>query len=300
MLKCYTITSLKSLQQMPALDVCQFTLYSGMFPAKRKTVELLKSLSKTCQTKVIVHYDFIYIASRFGMFSERVQSEIINEVVDILQYASFDNRILGIVMHTDYPVKSSVVQDPTPDTILSELRSSIWNSDIVNIITTHLDNIVEWNLQQFCTALESALEYHGIKTPIRVYLENTTKVGPNDLGSFDNLLKFVTTHNFPHIGLCFDSEHHFAVTGEFVTNVSHIDVPLIYHLNTIPEEVNPFSKKDRHSFTTLTECSVNTLKKYVALTEHLEKLHIPYVREVKEETMFREIEQLQGLGIYGC
>ena len=97
MLKCYTISSLKSLQVLPTLDVCQFTLNSRTPPGRRKTVELLKTLSKTCKTKVLIHYDFIYIASRFAMLNRRHRNDIIDEIVSIMSYSSYDNRIIGIV-----------------------------------------------------------------------------------------------------------------------------------------------------------------------------------------------------------
>ena len=61
------------------------------------------------------------------------------------------------------------------------------------------------------------------------------------------------------------------------------------HLNTIPAEVSPCSCKDRHSETDISECSLNSIDYYKAYSESLDKLGIPWVREVKEEAMTREL-----------
>ena len=299
MLKCYTISTLKALREIPNLDVCQFTLNARMFPGKRKTVELLKSLSKTCSTKVIVHYDFIYIASRFSLFAPHVRKAIIDEICSILHYASYDNRIIGIVMHTDFPLKKEVLQKPTVETLQEEYKSSLFSIENPEFVINNIDNIVYYNLRDFFETLEQAIQSKGIKTNKRVYLENTTKVGPKNQGNLYQLIDFCTKSKFPHIGICIDSEHCFAVDGIFPFDITGIDVPIIYHLNTIPSEVEPRSKKDRQSFTTLTECSKLSLQQYINFIDYLEGLNIPYVREVKEETMFREMKQLEELGLYG-
>ena len=177
--------------------------------------------------------------------------------------------------------------------MLSEYSSGFWKIEDAQKLVDNMDNVLNINLFEFCNTLERTLVERNIQSPIKVYLENTTKVGPDLQGNFDSLYKFCKTHNFPHIGLCLDSEHYYAVEGTFPWDISIIDVPLVYHLNTIPEEVAPKSFKDRHSFTTLSECSLNTLDQYLILIDNLNKNKIPFVREVKEETMFREMEQLQ-------
>lgn len=299
MLKCYTISSLKSLKEFPNLDVCQFTLNFRTPPGKRKTVELLKTLSKASSTKVIVHYDFIFIASRFAMFASKIQEDIINELCSILEYSAYDSRILGVVMHTDFPIKKAVLINPTLENFKEEYKSSIWNIPNPETVLSSLDTVLEDNLLAFCNALNSAIIKRNLVTRANVYFENTTKVGPNNQGSFGSLLDFYDKHKPAHIGLCLDSEHFFAVDGSYPFDITGISAPLIYHLNTIPSEVLPKSKKDRHSLTTITECSVVPLQSYLTFTDYLEGLGIPYVREVKEETMFRELNQLQELGVYG-
>ena len=53
--------------------------------------------------------------------------------------------------------------------------------------------------------------------------------------------------------------------------------------------------RDRHSLTTVFECSQYEVKYYEELIEMLDYYKIPYIREVKSETMEREMAQQSKL-----
>jgi len=288
----YTISGLKSLQDLPSLGIAQFTLNGRQFPSNRRTVDNIKELrAKGCHTKLIIHYDFIYIISRYVMFKDSVRQAIISEICSIMDYAEHDKNVLGIVMHTDWPIKKEFQKaEDKKQFITDNYNSSVW--DPVKI-WDHIDNVVENSIVLFS---EHLTKMYGRFLPIKVYLENTTKVGPHNEGALSWLMDlFARCPRLHHaFGIVYDTEHHFAVTGrwidaEDVYKMYQAGTDVIVHVNTVPKEVIAGSCKDRHSETTIAECSVNSKEYYEAYTNYLDSKNIPWVREVHEETMFREL-----------
>ena len=153
------------------------------------------------------------------------------------------------------------------------------------------DDVVKKSIVEFFTTLTSVGTF---KT--KVYLENTTKIGPCKEGSLQWILDLF--HEFPmfkdQFGIVYDTEHHYAVDGEWLTieqikSIKDSGIDVIVHLNTVPKEVKPYSKTDRHSETTIYECAMHPWHFYKNYMDQLESLNILWVREVKEETINREI-----------
>lgn len=296
MKKCYTISGLKSLYTLPKLDCCQITLNGRQFPSKRKTVAALQSLREAnITTPIIIHYDFIYIISRYSMFKQSVKEAVMEEITGLLRYAEGDPNVLGIVMHTDWPIKKEFQVAPDKNQFITDNYSgSLW--EVVKVRELIHKDVLEESVIEFVDDLKQ--HYHGNNT-IKILLENTTKVGPQREGSLmwikDLFIKYPYLNQY--LGIVYDTEHHYAVTGEWLT-IQQIDDlkfevdTLIVHLNTVPKEVKPCSGKDRHSETTIEECSVNENDFYKDYTTKLDARNIPWVREVKEETMFREFDLL--------
>lgn len=294
MIPNYCISSLKTLRDLPCLNIAQFTLNYRLFPSKRKTVQLLKDLSPFHDTDIIIHYDYIYIASRFKYFASFVQTAILDEIVSIMKYAQSNPHIIGIVMHTDSSFQRQLLC-ASDDKICSAYSKDIWNIDAV-LEGIKSPSFVIDSIEYFCNQLYHYWYSFNSSNPgCNLYLENTTKVSPNNEGTVDSILSFLSDSPYSNfIGLCWDTEHDYAVTGRFlskddINTVLSYRIPLLVHLNTIPKEVHPFSKKDRHSTTTISECSLYNKEYYEQLSDYMCGLKIPFVREVTESTMYREM-----------
>lgn len=296
MKKCYTVSGINSIEKHKDFDIVQYTMNGRIFPSKRNDVQHIRDLRrKGINTKVIIHWDFIYIASRYYFLSNQVKEAIMNKVVELINYAdNEDPNILGIVMHTDWPIKKEVMNSEFKDeAIKEEYKSSLWNQEALSnfIITPGL--VLKISLLNFANELRERVG----SCKCKVYFENTTKVGPSGEGCVDSLLEVFSLE--PSIkdvcGIVYDTEHDYAVTGQVFRDVTIFQdkgIDVIVHLNAIPKEVRAKSKKDRHSFTTLLECSQNSLNDYINYINYLDRYNIPWVREIKEETIEREIEQL--------
>lgn len=277
-----------------SLDVAQYTLNGRQHPSKRYTLNALKKCAPLySDTDLIVHYDYIYIVSRYGMFGDSTRTPIIKEVTDVLCY---DNpRIKGLVMHTDFPIKSSVLYDSSK--VASEYGGNLWNQQRITD-AIGMDDSVEWSISRFHEDLKEYLASKGLEPKRKVYLENTVHLGPMGQGSVAYLRDLVVRNGWGDLlGVCVDMEHEYAATGLDYVDLDLFkeltDVSLMVHLNAIPDEVKPCNHKDRHSATTLSECSVRDIDSYSKLIDHLDASDIPWVREVYTET--REREQMQLL-----
>lgn len=294
MKKCYTVGSITDINN--SFDVCQFTENSRIAFSSRRSPQNIKNLrDKGITTKIIVHQDFIYIASRYCMFNDGVKRAIIDY---LKSYNGSD--VIGIVMHTDYPIKQEVFKHVDERKAIADSYSaSIWNSKAI-IDNYNSGTIVENSILQLAQDMVDA----GVTT--RVYLENTTSIGPrsaagsNGVATFQFLLDLFTRHPELHnvFGIAYDTCHQYAVDGVWIPATDIVDwhktlCPMLVHLNTIPEEVTPGSRRDRHSYNTIFECSVNTSDYYKAYAQTLDNAGIPWVREVKTETMERELTQLK-------
>lgn len=263
-------------------EPCQVILNTHSFPGRRDASHVLQRLS-SCP-KVVIHYDYTYIISRFHFFTESVKYAILYELKSI--YDSNKGNLAGIVMHTDYPISKLAITD---ETYYDSKR--IFDSSVINSSIKNEEDPLLLSLNDF---------YHLFKKVVGVpsapiLLENTTKVGPNLEGSFKYLLSYITyTDTSDVYGICFDTEHHFAVFNEFI--VPEIPYNHIIHLNTIPPEVNNGNRKDRHSDTSIFDCSVNKdYKFYLDTFESLKARGILSFREVHFDVQQQERLRLAEL-----
>lgn len=296
---CYTISNLNSLKELPYLHTAQVTLNSRMFPSKRNTPKLLSDMKSMHDANIILHYDFIYIISRFGMFTDEVQDAIMKEINDLMNYAATDSHIKGIIMHTDFPLKKSVYQKSiNSDKLKEEYAGSLWDSDKILEMSSDINSFLFQNINCFYQKFTN--KYPADSYPIKIFLENTTKVSTleNHQGTIGSLISYLYAHidQTKLFGLCYDTEHDYAVTGVY-TDTKTIqdlkkDFDLIVHLNCVPASVKPCSCKDRHSDVTIFECTKNHYKFYFDFMKFLETNDILYVREVHTETMKRELDKL--------
>lgn len=106
--------------------------------------------------------------------------------------------------------------------------------------------------------------------------------------------------SFGIYGLCIDIEHLYASHGITLGGVENLlrsysisgGLPLLVHLNAIPKGVRPYRRLDRHSKTSLSECSVYSLEDYKSFVYTCKELGIPCIREVNKSVMERETKDL--------
>lgn len=290
----YCAGSISELSQFQDYPYVQVTMNGRVFPSRRDYVSKVKSYIG--QTKLVLHYDFIYILSRYSLFAPYVKQAILNELIALTSIKQ--DNFVGIVMHTDFPFQQKFISDSSVDSALKLYDKAIWNQEVFRKfkeIDVYSSILVD-SLLLFYKDYKSC---HGVANT-KIFLENTTKtyvppLGTPIIGSSTFLSEVL--QKYPDLtslfGLCVDTEHQFAVSGYQDVHITQ-GIDAIVHLNTIPPEVEPFSKKDRHSFTTIYECSQKDSCWYQQQASDFMLQHIPVIREVKDETRIREIEQWTG------
>ena len=136
----------------------------------------------------------------------------------------------------------------------------------------------------------------------KIYLENTVKTSvPYSIYKFPTLFLQDSIYPVKDIfGICVDTEHIYASHGVELQSAVNLVVDVLpghgistmLHLNCIPKEVAPFSNKDRHSHSTIFECTLNHEDAYINIARSI-PYYIPWVREVKGETRDRELKQIE-------
>lgn len=140
-----------------------------------------------------------------------------------------------------------------------------------------------------------------------VFLENTTHITTLGLNPQEDIIAGSVKHNAmltvgksALIGVCWDLEHAFAandidMSEKNLASLYAVNNNVLIHLNCIEEGVKRGSMKDRHSKTTVFNCSQYEFEYYKQMIEMLDALNVPYIREVKSETMEEEIQQCKLL-----
>ena len=301
-------TSLSELREdtfFQHLPLVQFTLNGRMSFFKRiQSIGLhLPILLLKEGPDIIIHYDFVHLPTKYLMFTPSIRQQIIRELVQIQQSVPNQeirkSNLLGIVLHADKPFPKYVSLPLSEDYIEDHYRSSIWDKQSIR---EHQEHIYDDSLLAFYEDYTQALRAANVLNPVRLYLENTTKVGPHGEGSLGYLVDFL--HRNPLLqtifGICYDTEHHFAYEGELVSTsrLSSLanDFSLMVHLNAIPPEVKPCSCLDRHSITTLFACSQASPDYYLNIAKWCDDNYVPVIREIHTDTIKSEFSQLQALG----
>lgn len=297
--KCYTIPSITDIP-LVNMDRVQFTENSRTFPTSRRTTEHLQKVRQEgCKTPILIHWDFVYIVSRYAMMSDSYRKAVCIHLTNLLKYAEHDPGVEGIIMHTDWPIAKEVIKAQDPVAYASQYYQgkNMWNVEAIRSLLATNEDVLITGL---CMLRADLMQSFGRAPRCKILLENTVHLGPNSEGSvgyFQSLF-----NDFPELtefyGLCYDTEHEYAATGKWwsideVEQLKSIIGNVAVHLNVVPSEVKPKSRKDRHSLNTIEECSLNTSAYYKAYASALDALGVPWVREVKQETIERELICLQ-------
>lgn len=303
----YCISNPESLRKLPELEQAQFTLNSRMYPAKRvNTVEGLRLMKPQHNTQLVIHYDYVYIISRYIFLQKEVQQDIIREISTLMDYAETEgDEIIGLIMHTDFPLRKQIYQNKnlSPSFIEGVYNGPLWNKERIVKFYEHFvksDNlgmILEYSFDKFYEDMKITRE--GKTIPFKVYLENTTKVPVSGYSRLQpGTIEFINDYLRRNaskqdlFGMCLDTEHDYAVKGPYNTRLDW-DCDILIHLNPVPKGVLPGSLKDQHSHTTLFECSVNSYEFYLDLISKIRERNIPFIRECYLETMEREQKQIE-------
>lgn len=279
----YSVTSVNSVD-LTGMRTAQFTLNGRIHPSRRNSAELTRRLCRAFpKVNIVVHYDYIHLIGKVLIFNSQTQQSILEELSGLLNLD--EPNFVGVVMHTSSCFrkgfkealdKLSFIQKNYNLNKFSEGGLlSYWTLSDEFLIEMGLNRLFEW-----CN--------NSTKKPI--ILENMASSNIKDPVS--SLLFIKQKYPKGMVGVCYDTEHAYASIEKIPLLQDTIDAFDLVHLNAIPEGVSMGSKLDRHSDTTLLECSVVDFEVYEKLIIKMNELSIPYIREVTEETIIREQSQL--------
>lgn len=325
-IRSYTVSSIKDIEMMPFLERAQFTLNGRMSPNKRQTTVALSRMNLG-NTEIFIHYDFLRTVPRFMMMNEGCRQMMVDEIADLMIYSQRCPNFKGIVIHMDNCFKAEFVKEykflyeggklasdfikklmakhiVSPMYVKPEeafelaMKVNTGNEDVVSFL-------VNWYIRSFFmfdSYLRIALErrcFNPASNHCKVYLENTTHILKEETelnrpGSFYFNVDLIKSTSKDLFGVCYDTEHGWAskdhVEKDKLIITSKV-VSLMVHLNTIEKGVKYGNYRDLHSKTTVFECTENQPEYYYDLVDSLTKEGISYIREIKSDTMYRELEQ---------
>lgn len=256
------------------------------FYSSESKINKLKSSLKDYQGSIYLHWDFIYIPTRYLMLRYSVKQQLLKKLADFYRWASEDLRVKGIVMHTDYPLRYEVLQNYSESSIEKYYSKSMYDTAVIKKLSPL--TICELSIKEFYKDIKKCL-----KSSCPIFLENTCKVY-KETNSYNTICNLIQ-HLSDVYKMCLDTEHYFAVEGvypDFLSDFSNSNLPNLVHLNTIPASVRPKSRLDRHSTTTIFDCSVHSPQDYISLSSNLQSVGIDCIRELDYQFVLKEIEQL--------
>lgn len=290
----YHISSLADLKDMPDAQLVQI-LMPSLHPSKCNVLKELESYRDACKgVDLLYHYSLVYTASRYALCNASTRKAMVSQLYTLMTYDS--PSLVGIVIHTDFPICKEVVEDRSK--LESHYSGNLWD---VQRITDSLSSgdPVEWSISQLYDDLRSLNASMPSSLKRKVYLEGAAKVGPSGQCSVGYLIDLITRNGWgDFFGVCIDTEHEYAATGlDYTDTMTFRDameaVDVVCHLNAIPSGVRPCGGRDRHSETSLFECSVRDMPSYTRFVNFLNEYGIPYVRECSQEVRLREQTQLR-------
>lgn len=256
---------------------------------------------------IIIHYDYYRTVTRFGFMSQEYRQSFLDELVTFLQLSDkYAPKVKGVVIHADSLFSYDLYKDidnfyqtgdirALDDKLDSSFTSKMFNKKaIVDTIKSLFHNILSAeelvnNMEQVSRrifAQQIAIKYQG---PVKVLVENTTK----NLRGISKTAYNLNPVESRTLSLCFDTEHAYAAGyGDVFVGAELPQGTSLVHLNTVPKSVEFGSYLDRHSETDLSQ-GKHTIEQYLSLIEKLNNAGIPYVREVKPDTLRREMELLK-------
>lgn len=295
----YTVSYKEDFHRLGEFNTVQITLNYRTFPGKRKSVEMFKRLCDTYpKVRFICHYDFIYQATKYKAFTSEVKKAMLEELAGLLCLDV--PNFVGVVMHTDTPFKKEVFSSMFPEQVIdTTYNSKIFNLGMLKYYINQWESLSIESIRELGADLRdliSALQRR------KIYLENTVKTSvPCSIYKFPTTFLQDSIYPVKDIfGICVDTEHIYASHGVELQSAVNLVVDVLpghgistmLHLNCIPKEVAPFSNKDRHSHSTIFECTLNHEDAYINIARSI-PYYVPWVREVKGETRDRELKQIE-------
>lgn len=294
----YCAGSVSEIDSWPT-ELAQITLNSRVSLDKRDYPSLLRK----CETKVLLHYDYIHTITRYAIFSKWVRWQMLREITEILED---DNaNLVGLVIHTDFPIRKGVYLGT--ETIESYKKKLFDFSAVESHTGDRVSELSEISINSLYRDLEGVS-----KSPKRlIYLENTTKVFQGEMqgvvpGSWDWIKSQFKVHPeyTKYFGACLDTEHYYAVEGKYpdiekeIKECRELGCDIVVHLNTVPKEVKDSVAagklyKDVHSETLLSDCSLNSSEYYLNDCARILK-DVIAVREIKSSYMEKELDILRN------
>lgn len=335
LIRSYTIGSLKDIDLFSFLERVQFTLNSRMPPQKRKTVDALKKMRFTNTEvyvhydflRTVPRYLIMTDLGKKSMVLEIVDlieysfSQLNLKGIVIHMDTAFKKEMMADLTCNGYSdqslervCKRHIISPmyKTSGEVLDIVKANkpLGNSSFKSFEQEFLHNWYTSSVNQFYLDIKNECLSRGLdltKPHARVFLENTTHILTGGLDPKNDCVAGSLKHNslltaskFDLLGVCWDLEHGFAADDVDITvgslqQVLSVNKNLLIHLNCIEKGVTKGSMRDRHSLTTVFECSQYEVKYYEELIEMLGYYKIPYIREVKSETMEREMSQQSKL-----
>ena len=217
-------------------------------------------------------------------------AEIINNVT------AHELPVDGIVMHTDFPIQQKVWNDVS--LLETRYKSACYDLSAIRKFVEKGEEsyLFDCSFKELYAEVKSRLT----KTPtVKICLENSTKIlngCENPTNTVPGLLSYLESNSYMKdlFGIAIDTEHDAAITKE-VLRVPPEGVTVLYHLNTIPPEAPIGKGIDRHSSTTVFECSERKFEEYDIFSKMLDSKNIPWVREIHEDAYLRELKQIDGV-----
>lgn len=295
----YTVSYKEDFHRLGEFNTVQITLNYRTFPGKRKSVEMFKRLCDTYpKVRFICHYDFIYQVTKYKAFTPEVKKAMLEELAGLLCLDV--PNFVGVVMHTDTPFKKEVFSSMFPEQVIdTTYNSKIFNLGMLKYYINQWESLSIESIRELGADLRdliSALQRR------KIYLENTVKTSvPCSIYKFSTTFLQDSIYPVKDIfGICVDTEHIYASHGVELQSAVNLVVDVLpghgistmLHLNCIPKEVAPFSNKDRHSHSTIFECTLNHEDAYINIARSI-PYYVPWVREVKGETRDRELKQIE-------
>lgn len=242
---------------------------------------------------VYYHFDLRYSLTKYLAYSDGVRVSLLKRFSELVKIRS--NSFRGIVVHTSCPYPDGSFGDLFPEDLLKTMDNRIYD---ITTLSKYYPNWKDLALDSLGKFAKDLVDSVGTLS-VPIYLENV--VGSTPRWSTDNFFSMSDyIRSFGIYGLCIDTEHLYASHGITLGGVENLlrsysisgGLPLLVHLNAIPKGVRPYRRLDRHSNTSLSECSVYSLEDYKSFVYTCKELGVPCIREVNKSVMEREIKSL--------
>lgn len=283
----YALSCKGELDKLDGFGTVQITLNGKTYPRYRDSKYLFTRLcDRYPHVKFICHYDYYHHVTKFAYYTERVQNQMVWEIKEL---CSVDrDNFMGIVFHTDSVFRKGLVTTSGINkSVLRKYNSAFYDTQMIEAAATLR---VSEGLHPHQLSFEELSLRLSSDERDMIFVETCVCRESSTFGEFNAIISLARDKGF-HV--CWDTEHVFSSMGWLPSETSGITQGGdIVHLNCIPMDVLPYSYLDRHSETTVFECSRETPCMYKSLAESFNKRGILWVREVSAETRIREQYQL--------